>query len=144
MCRLQPFPAATLLPGKSQLSWNGVQLSFQSLHHHEKDKKMFISQSEPPPPQRRSGRYKLKRVHSGTSTFIAQNADIVVHLVQVLVVQQVHLHKQHLSVRLAKKNSSLLLPPESFKIQSFSWVAPGSPNTSGRQRPSLTRSKQSM
>lgn len=27
------------------------------------------------------------------STFVAQNADIVVHAVQVLVVQQVHLHK---------------------------------------------------
>lgn len=27
------------------------------------------------------------------STFVAQNADIVVHVVQVLVVQQVHLHK---------------------------------------------------
>lgn len=33
----------------------------------------------------------------GTVTFVAQDADIVVHLVQVLVVQQVHPHKQHLS-----------------------------------------------
>jgi hypothetical protein len=71
-----------------------------------------------PQPKREEWPGESRRaVISRTATFIAQNADAVVHLVQVWVVQQVHLHKQHL---LGYKENQLFAFTPKEKVAKFS------------------------